>query len=581
MPQSPVAAIYSGTPDTWLFFENPVKVLFACSIHDVLPIIAQAEQAALQGKFAVGFVSYEAGPAFDSAMPMRECGTFPQAWFGIFNEPRRGNLPRCGGSPQVPQWLPDITESHYFDTIRRIKDYIAGGDTYQVNFSFRMHADFSGDPWHYFCRVAGEQPPPFAAFVDIGEYAVCSFSPELFFERSDKVVTGKPMKGTSARGRFSREDAEIAARLEASAKDRAENVMIVDMIRNDIGRVARQGSMAVSNMFAVEKFPTVFQMTSTVSAITDVSTTDIFRCLFPCASVTGAPKIRTMQIINELEQSPRRVYCGALGYMAPCKYARFGVAIRTMVLDRKKAAAEYSVGSGVLWESDAQGEYQECLDKAVVVTMPVPEFFLVETMRWDPAEGFFLPDMHIARLLDSADYFGGFSVNEALVRSYLDDHKAEFKEHPCRVRIVCGKTGLSHSISPLPLQRNGRPVRLGISQIPVDSRNRFLFHKTSLRDLYDRAVQSRADADDIILVNEQGEATETAIANLVFEINGKRITPKLECGLLPGVFRRYLLEKGEIKEGVVRIDDVRTCPKIWRINSVRKWEECELIDRNA
>jgi len=348
--------------------------------------------------------------------------------------------------------------------------------------------------------------------------------------------------------------------------------MIVDMVRNDLGRIAKTGTVQVQELFAVEKYPTLWQMTSTVTAKTNASLTEIFTALFPCASITGAPKVSTMRIISELETTPRRIYTGAIGYVAPARKAIFNVTIRTALIDREMQAAEYGVGGGIVWDSTSTDEYAEALLKARVLTESMSPFSLLETLLWIPGEGFFLKDKHIGRLLDSAEYFD-FLISKEIVESYLQKISTHFTE-PQRVRLLLDKhSSLSHEAKPLQRIEDHTPFNILLAKEPIDSTNRFLYHKTTHREVYAHALRSvEAEHDHVLLYNERNELTEFTIGNLVVEMNGRLFTPPISCGLLPGTFRAHLLETGQITERIIRVEELKDCARMFLVNSVRKWQ---------
>ena len=353
----------------WLQFEEPVRVVCVTEPGDVLAALHDVETAvSTQNLYAAGFLSYEASSAFGlDVHPAAD--DVPLLWFGLYEEPKHPRFlkPRMSADYQLGTWQTEVGWSEYHGAIQEIKKQIAAGNTYQVNYTFPMTTSFSGEPWALFADLAMAQDGGYGAYVDTGQHVICSSSPELFFRLDGDVLTSKPMKGTAVRGLTPLEDDENVAWLQQSEKNRAENVMIVDMIRNDMGRVAETGSVQVPSLFDVERYPTVLQMTSTVTANTTASITEIFQAMYPCASITGAPKVRTMELIRELEPQARGVYTGAIGYIAPDRQAQFNVAIRTVTVDREKETAVYNVGSGVVWDSDAQEEYEECLLKAKVL----------------------------------------------------------------------------------------------------------------------------------------------------------------------------------------------------------------------
>jgi para-aminobenzoate synthetase/4-amino-4-deoxychorismate lyase len=351
--------------------------------------------------------------------------------------------------------------------------------------------------------------------------------------------------------------------------------MIVDMVRNDLGRIAKTGSVNVPELFNTERYPTLWQMTSTVTAKTSASLTDIFGALFPSASITGAPKVGTMKIISELEATPRNIYTGSIGYISPGRKAEFNVAIRTALMEREAHTAEYGVGGGIVWDSTSTDEYAEAILKARVLTEQPAKFSLLETILWTPKEGFFLREKHIERILDSADYFD-YPISREQIEKHLDQLSSGFNA-PQRVRLLLDSSGALHSQSlPEPPASASRAYKAILAKQPIDSDNVFLFHKTTKRDFYESVRKDAPDYDDVLLYNEAGELTEFTIGNLVVELEGKYFTPPLSCGLLAGTFRAHLLETGRVAERTIRVEDLKVCTQIFMVNSVRKWQLVEM-----
>ena len=560
--------------DSWIHFAKPHRIIVASRLQDILPSLREIEdEVNLNGWHAAGFLSYESAPAFDPAHQTHPSTGFPLLWFGLYPEPRITSLPDPASPKPALTWSPTTERGIYNSAIEKIKGHIANGRTYQVNYTMRLQTDFNADPWNFFLHLAQGQNNH-AAYIDTGRYVICSASPELFFQLDGETITCRPMKGTMRRGRTTLEDVRQAQWLKESEKNRAENVMIVDMIRNDLGRIAKTGSVHVPELFATEKYPTLWQMTSTVQAKTNASLTKIFGALFPCASITGAPKVSTMQIITDLESTPRNIYTGSIGYIAPKRKAKFNVAIRTILVDRESHTAEYGVGGGIVWDSTSADEYEEALLKARVLTESPPQFSLLETMLWMPEEGFFLLEKHIARLLDSAGYFG-FAVSNERLEHVLNDLAAGFTS-PQRVRVLLDKHGnIETEHKSFHSMTNPFTVRLAIQ--PVNSHDVFLYHKTTHRTVYENVLKDFSDSDDVLLFNERGELTEFTIGNLVVELNGKLYTPPISCGLLAGTFREYLLETGQVEERIIRLDELNNCAKMFLVNSVRKWQRVQLI----
>jgi para-aminobenzoate synthetase/4-amino-4-deoxychorismate lyase len=555
--------------DEWLHFTDPSQIITAKTLNDVLPALAEIEDRVEQdGLYAAGFLSYESATAFDAAHQTKPGTGFPYLWFGLYPAPRTVNLPRPTQPKAALDWRPTVDRNTYNGAIEKIKEYIADGQTYQVNYTMRLQTGFHLSAWDFFLHLAQAQNK-YAAYIDTGRYVICSASPELFFELDGNSITGRPMKGTVKRGHTTQEDQAQAEWLQNSEKNRAENVMIVDMIRNDLGRIAKTGTVQVPELFHTERYPTLWQMTSTVTGQTKASLTDIFRALFPCASITGAPKVSTMRIIDELETTPRNIYTGSIGYFAPQRKASFNVAIRTALIDRETKKAEYGVGGGIVWDSTSSDEYGEALLKARVLTESQSEFSLLETMLWTPEEGFFLKQKHIARLLDSADYFD-FPTKREEIEKELTNIQLPFST-PQRVRLLLDKQGKFHSET-TPYHLTEKILQVRLAKSPINSNNVFLFHKTTAREVYDAARTDFPECDDVLLYNERGELTEFTIGNLVVELDGQLVTPPTKCGLLAGTFRAHLVETGQVVERVLLGADLQYCTKIFRVNSIRKWE---------
>ena len=560
----------------WLYFSRPNHLFSIHVLEDVIPTLHEIERLIqVNHWYASGFLSYEAAPAFDKAHQTRPHDDFPLLWFGLYPAPRIITLPKPDSTKPNLSWLPTTGSDTYNHSIDQVKKYIAQGQTYQVNYTMRLQSAFNSDPWNFFLHLA-ESQNNHAAYVNTERYTICSASPELFFHLDGDTITGRPMKGTVKRGRTTAEDKEKAVWLHNSEKNRAENVMIVDMIRNDLGRIAKIGSVHVPELFTTEKYPTLWQMTSTVEAKTKASLTEIFTALFPCASITGAPKVSTMRIISELETTPRRIYTGSIGYIAPDRKATFNVAIRTALIDKENHSAEYGIGGGIVWDSTSTDEYAEALLKARVLTESPPEFSLLETMLWMPKEGYFLRDKHTSRLLDSADYFD-FSTSREKIERYLSQLASQYTS-PQRVRLLLDKKGnLTSEEKPYQSSGNQLPIKISLAKRPVSSENVFLMHKTTNRDMYESARKDFPDCDDVLLYNEHGELTEFTIGNLVVEMDGKFYTPPTSCGLLAGTFREHLLETGKVQEKVIRVDEIKDCQKVFLVNSVRCWQNVDLV----
>ncbi len=541
-------------------------------------MLQSAEQAAQAGKWVAVMLSYEAAPAFDSAFITRPSTDLPLAWAAVFDQAHAESAWGSPGPYQVGDWAPRVTRAEYAEAIRRIHAYIEAGHTYQVNYTFPLQARFTGDEKAWFLDLHRSQRAAYSAYLDLGRFKILCLSPELFFERhGDRVVT-RPMKGTWRRGRWLAEDEAFRHELASCPKNRAENLMIVDLLRNDLGRVAAPGSVRVPRLFEVERLETVLQMTSTVEAKSraGLGFTDVVRALFPCGSITGAPKIRTMEIIRELEPFSRQVYTGAIGYLRPGGDAVFNVVIRTVLLDSETHEAVFGVGGGVTHDSTEAGEYDECLLKARFLTEGRPRFDLLESLLLADGE-YFLLDRHLERLRSSAVLFR-FRVEDGAVRQALEAVRQQHPRGRWKVRLLVGPdTGVRTEAQELPASGD-EPVRVRLAPQPVDPDDPFLYNKTTHRAVYERMLKACSGCGDVLLWNTRGEVTESCYANVVIEQDGGKWTPPVACGLLAGTFRAELLARGEIRERVVTVDEVRRATGLYLINSVRKWRQAVLVD---
>lgn len=557
-------------------FELPFKVLTANHCEDVLPLLSTAEAEAKAGNWVALMLSYEAAPAFDPAMKTRSPSNLPLAWAAVFAAPD-SNPTTVSGDFEVGTWAPLVSRTDFGEAVSQIREFIAAGDTYQVNYTFPLVADFRGDPRSWFrslCRAQGAQ---YCAYFDLGRFQILSVSPELFFEQNGQIIRTRPMKGTIGRGRWVEEDVLMAKQLAESAKDRAENVMIVDLLRNDLGRVATTGSVNVTQLFELERYETLWQMTSTIEATLrpDVSFPLVMARLFPCGSITGAPKIRTMEIIRELEPFARGAYTGTLGFLRPDGSAVFNVAIRTVAIDSQTGQATFGVGGGITYDSTAEKEYEECLVKSSFLTTKPVEFELLESLRLEAGE-FFLLERHLGRMKASAEYFG-FAFHEPQVRFELDQLRANHPQGNWKVRLLVSRDGKIRTEANQLDKSREKPLRVALASKPVNVLDRFLFHKTTNRSVYEDALTSRPDCDDVILWNEAREVTESTVANLVIAVAGQLYTPPQRAGLLAGTFRQELLADGKIGERSIRCEDLERADEIFLINSVMGWRQALLV----
>ncbi|MCV2489828.1 aminodeoxychorismate synthase component I [Geodermatophilus sp. YIM 151500] len=563
----------------------PDRILVAERADEVAGVLAEVERATESGRWAFGYVAYEAAAGLDPHLAVHPSPPLgmPLAWFGICDEPvpvppLHAPGPADAGPAAAARWHPTWTAAGHADDVARIRERIAAGDTFQCNLTVRMAGRVVGDPFLLYRDLALGQRGAYNAYLDLGRFAVASASPELFFERRGDQVLLRPMKGTARRGRDRDEDRRRADELRSSPKERAENVMIVDLMRNDVARVAEVGSVDVPALFTVESYETVLQMTSDVTARLRPGTglVDLFQALFPCGSVTGAPKASSMGIIRSLEADPRGVYCGAIGLVGPPDApvrARFNVAIRTAVVDTSSGEAVYGTGSGITWGSAAPAEHAEVLAKAAVLAARPRAFELLETMRHDPRSGLHNRDRHLQRLAASAEHLG-FPFDPSAARRVLAVRLAG--EPAARVRVRLRRDGtLAVDVEALPAVSAG-PVLLALDDDPVDPGESWLYHKTSRREPYDRRRDRRPDVDDVIMLNDRGELTETTRATLALELDGRWWTPPVGSGCLPGVERARLVDLGVLRERVLRRDDLHRATGLAVISSLRGWREGRL-----
>ncbi|MDD9206788.1 aminodeoxychorismate synthase component I [Georgenia sp. 10Sc9-8] len=560
-----------------LQFRSLEGEIVARTHEEVLPALAEVERATAEGRWAFGFVAYEAAAGLDHAFPRRQSQPgLPLVWFGLADRPDDEptgwtDLPH---SSDAGSWTPEWTEEEYAGRLAAVRRAIADGETYQCNLTTRMTAGAPGDPAGLYHALATNQRGTDNAYLDTGRFVVASASPECFLDWTGSTLTSVPMKGTAPRGLTADDDDASRRRLLASGKDRAENVMIVDLVRNDLARVAEPGTVEVTDLLRCERYSTVWQLTSTVSGRVGPETTlpDVFRAMFPAGSVTGAPKARTMELIDRLEPTPRGVYCGAVGYVAPpgpATRARFNVAIRTVVVDRTDGTATYGVGGGVTWDSTAAGEYQEILAKTrVLVAPPEPDFALIETFRIGAAGPAHLAE-HLHRMAASAEYFA-FRFDRADIAAQVR-HAAQGVERDCLARVRLTRDGgVSVSTRDQGPDAAG-PVLLALDTEPIDPSSRFMYHKTTVRHVYEQARRRHPEADDVLLVSLHGRVTETTVANLAAHIDGVWVTPPVRDGCLPGVGRGLLLDQGVLTERSLTVADVLEADGLALVSSARGW----------
>jgi para-aminobenzoate synthetase/4-amino-4-deoxychorismate lyase len=568
----------------WLF-ERPLEIVRCETPEAVEPALARLAAAGAEGLFAAGFLSYELGyllePKLAPLLPRDRA--VPLLWFGLFDAPRELDPAAAGrwlatrrtGDYRIGGLRWSLGEDEYLTAARRVKDYIAAGDVYQINLTLNATFDFAGDPLALYQTLRRRQRVAHGALVVAPDFQVLSLSPELFLRVEDGAAEARPMKGTAPRGVSPAEDRALADWLRDDVKSRAENLMIVDLLRNDLGRVAEIGSVRVTDLFTVESYPTLHQMTSGITARLrpDVGLAELARGLFPCGSITGAPKVRAMEIIRELEPAARGVYTGAIGMVAPGGDALFNVAIRTIFLDGR-GGGRLGVGSGIVQDSDLEVEWQECLLKARFLTEERAPFDLIETLRWEAGEGYYLLERHLSRLAGSAEYFG-YPCDIEAIRAALQQETKGFAAPAMRVRLLLDQDGETTLASqPIEIPPVDQVLRFAISERRVDSRDPFTYHKTTRRDLYDsefERLRKTVGCDEVVFVNERGEVCEGSRTNLFLERDGVLLTPPISCGLLAGTLRQDIIEQSSLRveERVLSVADLDAAERIFLGNSVR------------
>jgi para-aminobenzoate synthetase/4-amino-4-deoxychorismate lyase len=573
----------SGGGPPSLLFTDPVAIVSAETPEEVPAALERLDAAVKGGLYAAGFFAYELGyvlePRLAALMPKKR--NVPLLWLGLYKAPVEMT------PAEVEHWLATHTRSgsyHFTDVslawdepaylkrFAEVQEKIRAGDIYQLNLTFKARFRLSGSPLTFFLDLRQKQRVAYGGIVDTGEVTVLSASPELFIEQEGRRIATRPMKGTAPRAGTLEADAFARQDLAADIKQRAENLMIVDLMRNDIGRISEIGSVSVTDLFTVETFQTLHQMTSGVQATLKqgIGMAELLRGIFPPGSVTGAPKIRAMELIAALETEARGVYCGAVGYISPEGRALFNVAIRTAVVARD-AAGEMGIGSGVVFDSQGPKEYAECLLKMKFLTDPVKPFELIETMLFEPGSGFALLERHIERLKTSARYFA-FAFDEAAVRRALQDAVANQSER-LRVRLLLAEDGkITVTVTPLPAPDAQAVMRFVVSDTRLNAADIFLFHKTTRRELYDREWQhfhDSAGADEVIYLNERGELCEGSRTTIFVERDGTLLTPALSAGLLPGTLRAELIATGRATEAVLTLEDLESAEAVYLGNSVR------------
>jgi len=562
-------------PRSWEF-SDPRDTGRADTLAEVIPAIEAAERAA-SSDWVVMAIAYEASPAFEPAARTAACppaGT-PFVWWTAFGARSDVGPPAFGPSPVIDRTrTPNVLP--FTEAVDDVRSRIAAGDVYQVNVTDRIRGHYVGEPLDVYRALTGVQTCAHAAYLDLGDVVIASASPELFFAWDGDTITCRPMKGTAPRHPRTDRDRAVAAALLASDKERAENVMIVDLMRNDLSRLSYPGHVRVLELFTLERYETVWQLTSTVEADVRANITlgDVLTAVFPCGSVTGAPKLAAMQVIADLEAEPRGVYCGAIGYLSPPgrgPRAVFSVPIRTAVIEPATHTYVYGVGGGITWSSDRVAEDREVRAKDRILTRSRRQFDLLETMRLD-AGGIAHRDRHLTRLLESAEWFG-IDARRERIEAALDALPPVGA--PRRLRLLVDQQGNPrtehHPLVPLPT-----PARLAVDDVAVRSDDPFCCHKTTFRRHYDEARRRHPGADDVVLVNEHGNVVETTTANLAYRRDGRWFVPPLDDGGLPGVGRAVQLAVGRVAERSLPVSELGSCDELAVVSAIHGWRPAVL-----
>ena len=601
MPDGPFVLLddarEDGAADAQLF-ADPTAIFVAHRADEVAEVLGHADAARREsGGTLAGYIAYEAGLALEPKLAglaqARTGADGPLVWLGLFPQAQTipaGDMPdwlaaRGSGEPRLGPLDPQLSPGAYTKAFEALQQAIRDGDIYQANLTFPLAGSYRGEPLALYTGLRDAARAGYGGVVFDGSHWLLSLSPELFVSLKDGAVKAKPMKGTRPRVGDPAADAAVAAELASSVKDRAENLMIVDLMRNDLSRVAEAGSVRVDAPFAIESYPTVHQMVSTVRAELreDASAIELVRAIFPCGSITGAPKIRAMELIDQVEHSPRGPYCGAIGRIGPDGDAAFNVAIRTLRLtpiENGQGEAVLGVGSAIVADSDAMAEWRECVLKGGFARATGPQHGfaqadLIETMRFTPDEGIALLELHLERMKASAHELG-FAFDRHAARNQIQALCFELDE-AAKVRLLLARSGavaLETALLPAAPERTLRCIAL---PLPVDPGDWRLRHKTSDRGFYEeaRAVARDAGADEALFVDPQGRVTEGAWNSVFVRRGGTLITPPAALGLLPGVLRRSLLDSGEAGEGELALGDLSAGFLLG--NAVRGLQPAELL----
>lgn len=568
-------AIYENSKS--YFFSKPTEILTVYGLNDLEPMLKRADKNLSKKKIGYAVLNYEFGYLLEKRLNKFLSDEKPLAYFVFFDEKKCKEINSSSiklnfeNDFEVSDFHLNTSKNEYKKAIRKIRKYIADGETYQINYTVKGKFNFRGDVVSFFSNLVFNQSAKYIALINLGDEILLSISPELFFHTNLKTIITKPMKGTISRGINYQDDLMKKHELENSIKNQAENVMIVDLLRNDLGRVCKFDSVHTSKLFEIEKYESLYQMISTIKGRLNKSVkfSDIIKNIFPCGSITGAPKIRTMEIINEIEKEEREVYTGAIGLFLPNDLI-FNVAIRTIQLDSKLRKGKIGLGSGIVWDSKPEKEYDEVLLKSNFLTKPEPYFEIFETARVEKGNVTFLNE-HILRMKQAADYFL-FAFDDLKVKKKIFSELKKFdREKIYRLKIILTKTGSVNIQAEEFIQNNSR-VRIILSENRINSRNKFQYFKTSNRKLYDSEFKHYKSKGyfDVIYLNENDDIAEGSITNIFVKKGDVITTPSLQCGILSGIYRKYYIRTHpEIKEKRISLDELITADEIILTNSLR------------
>lgn len=558
-----------------LCFTNPLKVISTDKIADVMRCLEEVEHATANGLYAAGYISYETVGAFYPSVKLRTDNKMPLLWFGIFDQPSHAISEKADASYQIDNWKINLSKQEYEQKFIEIMAAIKAEQFNQINYTVQFEAAFTGDTFRYYQELKQAQQSDFSAYLNIGDFQILSASPELFFKQQAGIITARPMKGTIHRGKSFAEDMTNQRWLRTSDKNKRENKLTTDLMKEELASLVTEDSLHVSKQYEVEKYPTVYQMTSTITGQlnSDLSAIDVMKTLFPCGSISGTPKLAAMEFISTIEKAARDVYCGAIGYITPENEAVFNVPIRTVVVDQKAEKATYGAGGAITEHSNMTEEYAEIHTKSEILHLKHKPFKLLETIGLHHGK-FFVYEQHLKRLINSAAYFN-FPLQVAVIEAELATYAVCYPVGKWIVRLVVSESGsFTTEINPLlPFSLN----QVALAKEPIDKTSVFVYHKTTQRDIYDYFKAQVANVADVLMWNDKQEITEFTIGNIVVELDGNLITPPISSGVLPGTFREKLLDQGEISEQTIYLDDIKNCTKLWLINSVRQWVPVELI----